>query len=527
MTNSKFKISNCRLRYVFTILLLTLCASTYTARAVNINAVHFRAASIDIVSQKYLLQWYYPNSNDTAAIKEVLLLQLRTDELQTPVLETIDTVNRQVNRYIVDTFRCCTPQSFALRLVDTSPSSPPPATDLFRTMQLNALSLDTCANAINLRWSPYQKLDRLDYPNYRPIADFTDEVRYHIYGYVGNSTFNPDSMEWLATSESATSFALPIVQEKKYHHLLVAAVYNNGADTSYSNRERIFTPMLVRPQYISIDSVLIGEEGTTLRFHIDPNTEYRRFWAEKSNDAAMGFEPFAEFNSKQQTTVNNDIGGNSIVFYRISSVNACAQVTVSSPVATSLAVNVYSDGNANTISWNKITYNGYDATYNVYRTSPPELATMIGSNLADNSATDDLSLLPDSIIGARICYAVESIVQDESLQSINYVNSASTCHAVTPEVYMPNAIQLSSGVVNTATGKSRNLFEPVSSYALTYTLHIYARAGKQIYSGSEAWNGRENNTGDFVNEGSYIYFVKIIFANGNQVEKTGNVTVVY
>jgi hypothetical protein len=67
----------------------------------------------------------------------------------------------------------------------------------------------------------------------------------------------------------------------------------------------------------------------------------------------------------------------------------------------------------------------------------------------------------------------------------------------------------------------------VSSYALTYALHIYARGGKQIYKGSEAWNGRENNTGDFVSEGSYIYFVKIIFANGNQVEKTGNVTVVY
>lgn len=514
------------MRYVFTIILLALCASIHTASAVDVSAVHFRAASIDIATQKYALQWYYPNPADTATIKEVLLMQLRTDELQNVNLETIDTVSRQVQLYLADTFTCCAPQSFGLKIIDTNLNSPSVTTDLFRTMQLNALSLDTCANLINLRWSPYQKLLHF-YPYDSIIADFTNEVRYHIYGHVGSSTFSMDSVEWLATSEGATSFALPVVQEKKYHHLFIAAVYNNGADTSYSNRESIFTPMLIRPQYIGVDSVLVSEQSTTLRFHIDPKTEYKRFWLEKSNDAGVGFQPIAEFGSKQQTAISSEGGGNAIVFYRISSVNSCSQVTASSPAATSLAVNAYSDGKVNTISWNKITYKGYDATYNVYRTAPPELASLLASNVSVSTITDDLSLLPDSVIGATLCYTVESFTQNEVLKTINYVSSVSTCSTITPEAYMPNAIQLSSSFINPATGKSRNLFEPVSSYALTYTLHIYARTGKQLYKGSEPWNGRENNTGEFVTEGSYVYLVKITFANGKQVEKTGNVTVVY
>jgi len=71
------------------------------------------------------------------------------------------------------------------------------------------------------------------------------------------------------------------------------------------------------------------------------------------------------------------------------------------------------------------------------------------------------------------------------------------------------------------------LFEPISSFSLRYELYIHARNGRLIYNGSKPWNGQERNTGNFVNEGSYVYLIKITFANGDKVEKTGNVTVVY
>jgi len=504
-------------------IILFFCASTHIALAVDVSAVHFRSAGVDIAtSQRYLLQWTFPNPNDTADIKNVLVLKLTTDEYGNTTLDSVAMLNNEATQYVDSINSCCEPIAYALRLFDKDPTKPAITTDLFRTMKLNSPSLDTCANAIKLRWSNYEKLDRFDYPHYNPIAEFFEEVRYHIYGYAGGSVFNPDSVVWLAAVGNATFYALPIIAEKKYHHLFIAAVYNNSSDTSYSNRVQIFTPLPIRPHYISIDSVLVSEQSTTLRFRIDNSTEYNRFWVEKSNDANVWpTQPIVEFNNKQQTSITNNAGGNNIAFYRISAVNDCGRVTTSSPVAATLGTAVYNSNNVNYISWNAIRYDNHDAGYTVYRTSPAELAETLGST-SQTSITDDLSLLPDTSIGATFCYAVEAIIPNKY-----YVRSVNACYAITPQVYMPNALQLSSSIVNATTGKSRNLFEPVSSYKFTYTMYIYSRTGKQIYSGQQAWNGKENNTGEFVTEGSYVYFVKIFFANGNRTELTGNVVVVY
>jgi len=507
------------MRRIFTILFF--CASTHIALAVDVSAVYFRSAGVDLATQKYVLRWTFPNPNDTADIKNVLVLKLTTDEYENTTLDSVAMLSNKTAQYVDSVNGCCEPIAYALRLFDKDLTKPATTTDLFRTMQLNNPSLDACANAINLSWSAYQKLNKFDYPCCGSIAAFAEEVRYHIYGYAGGSVFNPDSVVWLATSGTATFYALPVVAEKKYHHLFIAAVYNNSSDTSYSNRIQIFTQLPIRPRYISIDSVLVSEQSTTLRFQIDNNTEYSRFWAEKSNDANVGFTHFAEFNNKQQTSIINNAGGNNIAFYRISAVNDCERVTTSSPVAATLGTAVYNSNNVNYISWNAIRYDSYDAGYTVYRTAPAEFVATLGST-SQTSITDDLSLLPDTSIGATFCYAVEAATPNGY-----YVRSVNACYAITPQVYMPNALQLSSSIVNVATGKSRNLFEPVSNYKFTYTMYIYSRTGKQIYSGSEPWNGKENNTGEFVTEGSYVYFVKIFFANGNRTELTGNVVVVY
>ncbi len=495
--------------------ILLFCVSTYTVCAINARDVHFRSAGVDVDSQKFLLQWDFPNP----ALVDTVFVEMLIYAPQLTNLYTIDTLNNQSTQYLADSVGCCTPHAFALRLKGAD--STIFITNLFRTMQLNQLVLDSCANSISMRWSPYQKLSK---SSYQPISGFTDEIRYHIYGYAGSSTFNADSVVWLGTSEGDTSYVLDTVQVHKYYHLYVAAVY--GSDTSYSNRQSIFTPLPARPQYINIDSVLVGRKSTLLRFHIDPNTEYDRFCVEKSDNAEGEFIPFKEFTDKQQTSVSCDTDGSSLVFYRVSAINSCSLPTVSSPVATSLIVKAQNDGTRNTISWNQVTYNDSAATYNVYRTAPSELATFVG-NTSLTSIIDNLSALPDSSILSTFCYIVEALIEGENQQPISYVRSYNTCSTVTPQVYMPNALQLSSSATNPITRKSRNLFEPVSSYAFNYMLYIYARNGKQIYKGSEPWNGRENNIGDFVTEGSYVYFAKITFANGNSLEKNGNVTVVY
>jgi hypothetical protein len=356
-------------------------------------------------------------------------------------------------------------------------------------------------------------------------------VRYHIYGYVGGSTFKPDSAVWLATSGGATSFALPVVREKQHHHLYVAAVYSEGRDTSYSNLASVFVPSPIRPRYIYLDSVIGESQSATLHFKIDAATEYTRFWAEKSSEVRGRYSAFAEFTDKRQASIADNAQGGSYSFYRVSAVNGCGNVTASSPAVTNLVPAVFG-ASAPSVSWSIAVWDDGSRSvnaqqYDVYRTSPPSVAGAAGST-EEASFGDDLSHLPDSVAcSSPICYRVEAFIRDSMQQVLTYVRSSEACTAADVQVLMPNAVQPGSEVANAFTGKSRSKFEPLCACMSGYVLSIYSAGGKLIYSGADPWNGKEGNSKNFVGEGSYIYHIKITFVGGAQVEKTGTVTVVY
>ena len=146
----------------------------------------------------------------------------------------------------------------------------------------------------------------------------------------------------------------------------------------------------------------------------------------------------------------------------------------------------------------------------------------------DASISDNHSNLPDTLIcSGQLCYRVEALVLDDRQQPLTRVRSSETCAAVATRLSMPNAVQPGSEIVNALTGKSRSRFEPLCSCMKSYALSVYTSSGALIYSGAEPWSARENNSGNFVREGAYIYHIKITFVNGEQIEKTGTVTVVY
>ncbi|MDR0710968.1 MAG: hypothetical protein LBF67_01300 [Prevotellaceae bacterium] len=511
----------------------TLLSSSLLLSALNDTSLHFRAAGVDIATQRHYLQWSVPNVSDTAAIKGFRILRLKEDEQVNLIMDTLAEVGNHVRRFIVDSAAlCCTPRIYTTCLIPKDPSDggtvyKPP----FRTMLLSEATLDVCANTINLQWSAYQQLDPFSITP-APIPQFTDMVRYHIYGHIGGDTFDPDSAVWLATSGSATSFALPVTQEKQRYHLYVAAVYNGGSDTSYSNRTSLFVPLPVRPQYISLDSVIGEDRSVTLHFRIDQATEYTRFWAEKSSEMNSSYTFFEEFGNKQQVSITDNASGSSS-FYRISAVNNCGRVAMSSPAITNLTP-VVSSKSSSGVEWGiAVWYDSYSGVmqhaqrYDVYRTSPQSAAGAIGST-TELSINDDFLSLPDSVICAtQICYRVEAFISDDMQQPIAYVRSPETCTAVPTQVSMPNAVQPGSEMVNPVTGKSRGKFEPLCSCMQGYTLYIYTPDGKLIYSGAEPWNGREKNGENFVPEATYIYHIKITFVSGERAEKTGTVTVVY
>ncbi|MDR1342676.1 MAG: hypothetical protein LBK18_05405 [Prevotellaceae bacterium] len=497
--------------------------------ALSDASLSFRAAGVDVATQKYYLQWSVPNVNDTAAIKGFQILQLKEDGQGNVKMDTLAEVGNHAMRFVDTLSPCCSPNIYTIRLIPKDASSYGAYSAPFRTMQLSPPLLDSCASAISLRWSEYRQLDPFSTTPV-PLPSFTEDVRYHIYGHVGGSAFKPDSAAWLATSGSAAAFALPVTKEKQSYHLYIAAVYNNGGDTSYSNVTSIFVPLPVRPQYISIDSLVGEKESVTLHFRIDKATEYTRFWAEKSPEMNGVYTTFEEFGSKQQASITDNADGG-YRFYRISAVNSCNRAAISSPAITNLVAAVLSDPAAG-IGWSMVAWSSGDSArraqrYDVYRTSPPRFAGFVGSTSA-TSIDEDFSQFPDSVICSnQLCYRIEAFVVDDRQQLIACVRSPEVCNAANAQVVMPNAIQLGSDIVNPLTGKNRSRFEPLCSCVQGYTLYIYTPDGRPVYSGVEAWSGQEKNSGNFVPEGSYIYHIKITFVDGKRMEKTGTVTVVY
>ncbi|MDR0566806.1 MAG: hypothetical protein LBG47_07220 [Prevotellaceae bacterium] len=511
-----------------------LLLSSAPLPALNDASLRFRAAGVDVASQTFYVQWSLADISDTADVKGFRVLKLVEDPQGNIIMDTLAEVGNRATRFTDDSAPCCTPGIYAVQLISKEPLGggfvyQPP----FRTMQLRSATLDACANAISLQWSPYQQLDQYSISPPVPLPAFTSEVRYHLYGHIGGDAFDPDSAVWLATSNGATSLTLPVAKEKQRYHLYVAAVYNNGKDTSYSNRTDVFVPTPIRPQHIHLDSVLSERQSTTLRFRIDPATEYTRFWAEKSPEINGAYRTFEEFSDKRQTSITDNASGVSYSFYRISAVNACERVTASSAAVTSLAPAVLGETTP-AIRWDIAVWHdaGSGAThraqrYSVRRTSPPGAAGPV-ADTDDLSLSDDLSHLPDSVACAgQRCYRVEADILDNSRQPLAYVRSAEACTAVANRMEMPNAVQPGSEARNEFTGKSRSMFEPLCACMKEYTLAIYTANGRLVYSGAEPWNARENNSGNFVAQAAYIYHIKITFVSGEQAEKTGTVTVVY
>jgi len=73
-----------------------------------------------------------------------------------------------------------------------------------------------------------------------------------------------------------------------------------------------------------------------------------------------------------------------------------------------------------------------------------------------------------------------------------------------------------------------DLFRPVITFAPTaYRLVISNRQGKAIFETDEymeSWDGTDN--GRPVNEGVYIWFIRMTTPSGTSISRTGTVTVV-
>ncbi|WP_157974415.1 gliding motility-associated C-terminal domain-containing protein [Lewinella sp. IMCC34183] len=159
-------------------------------------------------------------------------------------------------------------------------------------------------------------------------------------------------------------------------------------------------------------------------------------------------------------------------------------------------------------------------TYNLYRVTADSTLELLAGNLDTLTYLDD-----DPNAGSVRCYRVEAIFQPEgSAESYSFLSNVA-CVAEETGVYIPNAFSPS------ATRDENRVFRPIFTVAAgirNYRLQVFDRWGGLQFTTEDpvaGWDGRLN--GRLAPAGAYVYVITFTSTQGNLVEYSGVVNVLY
>lgn len=484
----------------------------------QVEPPRLRSVGIDFATQNYHIVWE-PSPTNAALISFYRIGHLEESLLgQAQMNEHLDSVSPQTTAYLLpdSTLPCCSPQTFFVGTVPSNNATFPVWTDGYKSMNFFACLVDTCAQSITMAWTEFQKVSSYDL---QIDNSFSKNVEYQVFACIGD-TFEVAQMQYMGSSQQKTSFTLTGLEGQKKYQFVIAAIYNEGADTSYSNIQQQEIDFPLHP-VVQIDSLIADEQQNFLYFTILGDTTHHRFAAEQSQLPTTQFTTFADIaNTANHLAHNNP--SEAPTYYRIAALNRCNAIVYSSPTAVVLYPTVSADVGGRTLQWNALQYNNNtDVVYRVYSLSSNDTVL-----LAETRSTeiDDVRLATQ--LNEDFCYRVRAVVRNSSGDTVFTAQSRTVCYNPPPVWYMPNALQPNNSTMNYTTKMYRNEFAPVSIFEHQFWLHIYNRWGQEVYSGNQPWNGRHNNKQKFVNEDTYIYQIKITFAH-DTFEKTGSVSVVF
>ncbi|MDR1198183.1 MAG: gliding motility-associated C-terminal domain-containing protein [Prevotellaceae bacterium] len=395
---------------------------------------------------------------------------------------------------------------------------------------------EPCEMSATVSWSPYKTSYR-DAFEIRPSdKKFNDSVACQIIGYIApaGSPFNLSNADALSpvTRDTAVSFKMTVNQ----NYLFCLKIYLPNGEISYSNvREETVNGNDIpdAPKYIKLDSLVSFDTHNHLHFEIENSTQMNKFQIERSASLDGVFEAIHVFSDKN-TAVYDDstCNANTEYFYRVTAFNNIAHCNetpaVTSDTLNSIILNVkYLNRNIE-VSWNGFIS---DSIYYLYRNGLFWL-TLHNLQFTDMDVQYDFN---NNIYD--FCYKIEAVDRFTNYASI----SRRYCISLYKPVTMPNAIDPTSTFTNNIeTGRQRNQFAPVvggneSDYE--YHMIIFNRWNNIIFettkpmdtpvSSEHIWNGASPK-GNILPEDTYLYYVKIIFKNSDQVfEQKGTVTLIY
>ena len=209
-------------------------------------------------------------------------------------------------------------------------------------------------------------------------------------------------------------------------------------------------------------------------------------------------------------------------FYQIRTTDNCGDMVVSN-VAGTIHLRANAQSGINALRWTPYANAlGTVQAYDLYRLGAggaPELINTYNPNILQ--ASDEVNLADPSQI--RACYYLEAragVAISDTVQVEVISRSNTACAEQEAKVYIPNAFSPNEDGRN-------DTFQPFLQFGepTVYTLTIYDRWGSQLFQTTDikqGWDGKSR--GKSVPVGLYAYHIRIEQANGQVIERSGEVS---
>lgn len=423
----------------------------------------------------------------------------------------IDTVFGINNTYYMD--MTSTPQlqseSYCIAAVDSCQQTSNMGIE-HRTIYLQPLVVDACADKIQLNWNSYKNLDptilgyRIWYSAngsaYSVLADLaiTDTTYNHI-GFTENSTY-----------------------------CYYIQTYNADGESSTSNMQCVIATKPNQPQFVFFRyATVVDNQYAQIAFFVDTTAYITKYKVLRSDDG-INYYPIADLppTNPYSTVVFNDYTAfvnAQPYFYKVIVVDSCNLDALESNIGRT----IYLSGNANVFMTNHLEWTPYEDRdpqgYNIFREIDNyDLMHMSNTVMWGQIMYDDDVAMYTNTSG-RFFYMIEAPLYDIFMPQYAFADTVYSNKIELlqdPRVYIPNAF---------TPGGLNPTFFPVGVFTDTkeYMMVIYNRWGQKLFTTTDVnlgWDGYFD--GKLCPMGSYVYYIRFKLPNSEYFEKRGSVNLV-